>query len=500
MTTVTLTDGNGATASCTATVTVEDNTAPVAPAAPADLELDCAAAVPPPVDLTAQDNCDGAITVSPTVVKIFGSCVNDFTEIRTWTFTDVGGNTSSFSQTITVSDDTAPAAPAAPSNLTLQCADDVPAPIDLTAEDNCDGAITVSPGVVRIFGSCVNDFTEIRTWTFSDVCGNTSSVSQTITVSDDTAPAAPAAPSNLTLQCADDVPAPIDLTAEDNCDGAITVSPSVVKIFGSCVNDFTEIRTWTFSDVCGNTSSVSQTITVSDDTAPVAPAAPSNLTLQCADAIPPPVDLTATDNCDGAITVSPSVTVIPGSNENDVTQIRTWTFSDVCGNTSSVNQTITVGDDTPPVLECRDIMVDLPASGNDTIVSIEDIRTLAVVEVSDNCGSTSGPFIDGGEPARTFSCSQVGEDVSFTLVTNDGSNPSVRCTVNVTVNDVTPPVLECRDITVNLPSTSGDTIRLCRLPDLRALAVTLKYRTTVGTPRAPSLMAGNLNGPLAVAR
>jgi hypothetical protein len=89
MTTVTLTDGNGATASCTATVTVEDNTAPVAPAAPADLELDCAAAVPPPVDLTAQDNCDGAITVSPTVVKIFGSCVNDFTEIRTWTFTDV---------------------------------------------------------------------------------------------------------------------------------------------------------------------------------------------------------------------------------------------------------------------------------------------------------------------------------------------------------------------------------------------------------------------------
>jgi hypothetical protein len=209
--------------------------------------------------------------------------------------------------------------------------------------------------------------------------------------------------------------------------------------------------------------------------------------LQCADAIPPPVDLTATDNCDGAITVSPSVTVIPGSNENDVTQIRTWTFSDVCGNTSSVNQTITVGDDTPPVLECRDIMVDLPASGNDTIVSIEDIRTLAVVEVSDNCGSTSGPFIDGGEPARTFSCSQVGEDVSFTLVTNDGSNPSVRCTVNVTVNDVTPPVLECRDIMVDLPASGNDTI--VSIEDIRTLAV-VEVSDNCGSTSGPFIDGG----------
>ncbi|MCX7549251.1 hypothetical protein, partial [Xanthomarina sp. F2636L] len=58
-----------------------------------------------------------------------------------------------------------------------------------------------------------------RTWTFTDSCNNTSSVSQTITVSDTTAPVAPAAPADLTVECIDDVPAPIDLTATDNCAG-----------------------------------------------------------------------------------------------------------------------------------------------------------------------------------------------------------------------------------------------------------------------------------------
>ena len=141
-------------------------------------------------------------------------------------------------------------------------------------------------------GACANDFVMVRTWTFTDDCGNTSSVSQTITVFDDEAPAAPAPPPDMALSCAADIPPPVDLTATDNCSGEITVSPTVQTITGACANDITIFRTWTFTDECGNTSSVSQTITVFDGVAPVPPAAPADLVLSCAADIPPPIDLT----------------------------------------------------------------------------------------------------------------------------------------------------------------------------------------------------------------
>ena len=119
-------------------------------------------------------------------------------------------------------------APSAPADVVIECAADVPAAVDLTAVDNCDGDITVSPTEVVTAGSCPNMFTLVRTWTFTDGCDNESEISQTITVNDDIAPVAPAAPAAVTVQCAADVPAAIDLTAVDNCDGDITVSPTEV--------------------------------------------------------------------------------------------------------------------------------------------------------------------------------------------------------------------------------------------------------------------------------
>ena len=148
---------------------------------------------------------------------------------------------------IAINDNTVPVAPEAPTDFTGQCADDVPMPIDLTAVDNCDGDITVSPTDELTPGSCANNFTIVRTWMFTDVCGNESSVSQNITINDNTVPVAPSAPADFTGQCSDDVPMPIDLTAMDNCDGDITVSPTDELTPGSCANNFTIVRTWTFT-------------------------------------------------------------------------------------------------------------------------------------------------------------------------------------------------------------------------------------------------------------
>ena len=417
----------GNQSSISQTINVDDTTPPDPPAPPADINVECAADVPPPVDLTANDNCDGNITVSPAAVITPGSCDNQFTMVRTWTFIDMCGNQSSISQTINVDDTTPPDAPAPPADVNVQCASDVPAPVDLTANDNCDGDITVSPAAVITPGSCDNQFTMVRTWTFVDLCGNQSSVSQTINVNDTTPPDAPAPPADVNVQCAADVPPPVDLTANDNCDGDITVSPAAVISPGSCENQFTMVRTWTFVDLCGNQSSVSQTINVNDTTPPDPPAPPADVNVECASDVPAPVDLTANDNCDGDITVSPAAVITPGSCDNQFTMVRTWTFVDLCGNQSSVSQTINVNDTTPP---------DAPAPPADVNVQCAaDVPPPVDLTAIDNCDGdiTVSPaaVITPGSCDNQFTMVRT-----WTFVDLCGNQSSVSQTINV--NDTTP--------------------------------------------------------------
>src|SRR5206468_11533666 len=230
-----------------------------------------------------------------------------YTITRTWTFTDACGNSSSASQNIHVKDTIAPVAPNAPAAANVQCAGDIPAGVQLTAQDNCSGSITVSPvdsAPVADAQGC--GYTITRTWTFTDDCGNSSSASQSIHVKDTIAPVAPNAPAAANIQCAGDIPAAVQLTAQDNCSSSITVSPvdsAPVADAQGC--GYTITRTWTFADACGNSSSASQSIHVKDTIAPVAPDAPAAANVQCATDIPAAVQLTTPDNCSNSITVSP---------------------------------------------------------------------------------------------------------------------------------------------------------------------------------------------------
>src|SRR5690606_30305541 len=102
-----------------------------------------------------------------------------------------------------------------------------------------------------------------RTWTFTDNCNNTSSVSQTITVTDTTAPSfVEVLPSDITVEC-DMVPTAETLTASDNC-GTVTVGFNETSNPGTCSGNYTSIRTWTATDYCKNVTIHTQTITVQD--------------------------------------------------------------------------------------------------------------------------------------------------------------------------------------------------------------------------------------------
>ncbi|RZJ72925.1 gliding motility-associated C-terminal domain-containing protein [Flavobacterium sp.] len=425
----TFTDACANSSSVSQTITVNDTIAPVAPAAPATVTVACAFEVPANIELTAQDACQGAISVSGVDVTTPGSCANSFVIVRTWTFADACGNTSSVSQTINVSDTIAPVAPAAPATVDVACASEVPANVTLTAQDNCSGAITAQGVDVTTPGSCANSFVIVRTWTFTDACNNTSSVSQTINVSDTIAPVAPAAPANVTAQCAADVPANVTLTAQDNCQGAITAQGVDVTTPGACAGSYTIVRTWTFTDACNNTSSVSQTISVNDTTAPVAPTAPADVTLACASEVPANVTLTAQDNCQGAITAQGVDVTTAGQCANSFVIVRTWTFADACGNTSSVSQTINVNDNIAPVIAA------LPAT---TTIDCPATPQFAQATATDNCaGAVTLTFVD----ATTAGSCPSAYSIVRTWTATDACGNTATATQTINVQDVTAPTI-----------------------------------------------------------
>ncbi|MBD3581167.1 HYR-like domain-containing protein [Flavobacterium selenitireducens] len=434
----TFTDSCGNSSSVSQTINVSDTVAPVAPAAPANATVQCAADVPANVALTAQDNCNGAITAQGVDVTTPGNCPNSFTIVRTWTFTDACGNASSVSQTINVNDNVAPVAPAAPANVTAACAAEVPANVTLTAQDNCSGAITAQGVDVTTPGACAGSFTIVRTWTFTDACGNTASVSQTISVNDNVAPVAPAAPANVTAACASEVPANVTLTAQDNCSGAITAQGVDVTTPGNCPNSFTIVRTWTFTDACGNASSVSQTINVNDNVAPVAPAAPANITAACAAEVPANVTLTAQDNCSGAITAQGVDVTTPGACAGSFNIVRTWTFTDACGNTASVSQTINVNDNIAPVIS------QLPAA---TTIDCPATPSFATPTATDNCaGNVTLTF----EDVTTQGACAASYSITRTWTATDACGNTALASQTINVQDITAPVItaEAQNLTI----------------------------------------------------
>jgi hypothetical protein len=197
-------------------------------------------------------------------------------------------------------------------------------------------------------GSCAGSYSVTRTWTAVDACGNSSSASQTINVVDTQAPVIAGVGSAMTIECPA-VPQFSNPTVSDACDSNVSMSFADVTTPGSCAGSYSVTRTWTAVDACGNSSSASQTINVVDTQAPVIAGVGSAMTIECP-AVPQFSNPTVSDACDSNVSMSFADVTTPGSCAGSYSVTRTWTAVDACGNSSSASQTITVEDNTPPVL------------------------------------------------------------------------------------------------------------------------------------------------------
>jgi hypothetical protein len=377
------------------------------------------------IDLTWTDNCDGTSTVTGTDVSDGLTCPETIT--RTWTYTDACGNNATVAQTITVHDTQAPVIAGLPVDVTVECAGDLPAMVDLTWTDNCDGTSTVTGTDVSDGLTCPETIT--RTWTYTDACGNNATVSQTIIIDDTTPPTA----SNPATTTVPGGPAPaVDVTVvideADNC----TVNPVVAFVSEStdgmpCPETITRI--YSVTDDCGNQITVEHVILITDPFPPTA-SNPLPINVECIGDVPAPDVLVVTDEADnqGVPVVAWESDVSDGLTCPE-TITRTYSVTDLCATVIYVTQTITVLDVTLPVM-------DAPLA-DASYQCIGDVPVMADLGWTDNCDGAG--TVAGTEVSDGLTCP---ETITRTWTYTDAcGNVSVAAVQTITVHDTQVPVI-----------------------------------------------------------
>ncbi|MEM7104576.1 MAG: HYR domain-containing protein [Bacteroidota bacterium] len=444
-------DVNGNTASCSASITVEDNIPPVAICQDVTVQLDAngnGSTTAQNVDNGSNDNCGIA---SLSLSQSTFNCSDVGNNTTTLTVLDVNGNSSTCTANVTVEDNIAPTAIC--QDLTVQLdaggsASVTPQQVDNGSGDACGIASLNVNGFQLVQLGCANvGQANTVQLNVEDVNGNTASCSASITVEDNIPPVAICQDVTVQLDAngnGSTTAQDVDNGSNDNC-GIASLSLSQSTFNCSDVGNTT--TTLTVLDVNGNSSTCTANVTVEDNVPPVAicqdvtvqldPQGNGSVTAQ-------QVDNGSSDNCGiASISVNPNTFSCNNGGNNTVT----LTVVDVNGNSSTCTANVTIEDPTPPVAICQDVTVQLDASGNGSITA-QQVDNGS----SDNCGIASISV-----SPSTFDCSDVGNN-TVTLTVTDTDNNASTCTSNVSVEDNIAPVAICQDITVQLDATGNATI------------------------------------------
>jgi hypothetical protein len=413
------TDNCGNQAVETRYVYVIDNQAPSFDEQGASFTYECGQEIAV-VEPTANDNCS-EFTMSYADSELAGnSCQGVIT--RTWTATDACGNSSTFEQYINIVDTQAPVVNPYNVEVEMPC-DAVSNEVMISAEDCNEVNITFEDQYVS--GGCAGKI--IRTYSVSDVCGNVTSglIQQVITLIDVTAPAVEVAPADAEIECGEEVPSYSPIWS-DNCADSedLTLSNSQEITEDPCTTVI--YQSWTAVDPCGNSTTVSRTITIVDSTAPVFTYVPENEERDC-NADNNVAAAYADDSCSD-VTITHSDVVVPGACPASYSIERTYTATDVCGNSSSYTQVINVTDSSAPVWgENAGSFVYECGSEADVVTPV----------ASDNCSEFTVSYTDGESMANGCTSS-----FERTWVATDAcGNASLPFVQLISFEDTTEPVL-----------------------------------------------------------
>jgi hypothetical protein len=170
--TLTVTDADGQTSTCTSNVTIKDVTPPVTPTL-SNVTAQCSAT---PTTPTTTDVCKGTITGTTTTTFPITA---QGTTVVTWSFDDGNGQIVTANQNVIIDDTVAPVTPTL-ADITGQCAVTPTAP---TTTDACAGTIT---GTTATVFPITNPGTTVITWNFDDGNGQSINVNQNVIIASTT--------------------------------------------------------------------------------------------------------------------------------------------------------------------------------------------------------------------------------------------------------------------------------------------------------------------------
>ncbi len=424
--TFTVTDNCGFATDWVATYTTIDTVPPVLEGVPADTTLTCGEMIPDTAVVTVMDNCSPNVAVDFSEVSnqlMDGSCQQyEYTITRTWTATDMCGNTTTGVQQIHLVDDNAPDF-IVPMDITIGCNED---PEDLNITGNISGLTDncVPVDSIQVFytdnetpGNCPFEKTISRIWSARDKCSNVTGKIQIITVVDDMAPTF-TVPADITVDC--DEANDLNITGRplnvaDTCDPNPDTTFVDLIMPGGNPNEQIVKRTWRLTDACGNFTELDQVITITDQTAPVFVVAPQNLTLPCdtqadinqsfTDWVNARGGAQAMDNCSDTLdlvwqafnagTADPptlQMNACPAPNGELLSQSVAFIVMDESGNADTTTARFTVVDNIAPSIRLCSPDFTAPTDPGECTATVE----LKPPVIEENCAFSTTPIMLSG--------------------------------------------------------------------------------------------------------
>ena len=446
--TLTVTDVNGNESTAQATITVEDNVAPVFLTRESFI-------------IYLDENGVASLSASDfNLETIAEACGIDRVELSktTWNCDEVGfheiqvtaydvhGNQTTAPADVEVRDEIAPTV--ITQNITVDLDENgyvaiSPEMVDNGTYDNCSFTLSLN---ITEFG-CAQVGENVVELTAHDQNGVFGSALATVTVRDVTA--AQVLTQDITIELDVDGNASITTTDIDNgsSDACGIAEYALSQYDFDCSHIGENAVTLTVTDVNGNVSTATATVTVEDNIAPVA--LTQNVVVQLdasgnGSTSAEAVNNGSNDAC-GIAGLALSQTNFDCSHVGDNTV--TLTVTDVNGNVSTATATVTVEDNIAPVALAQNVVVQLDASGNGS-TSAEAVNNGS----NDACGIASLALSQ-----TNFDCSNVGANTVTLTVTDNNGNISTT-TATVTVEDNIAAEVITQDIVVDLDALGNASI------------------------------------------
>jgi hypothetical protein len=452
-------DACGNVSTTSFTVLLKDLTAPNAICKPFTLVLNAngtGTIIVANVNNGSNDNCTPTAQLTYSLSQTNFNCSNVGPNNVTLSVTDLCNNVSTCTAVVTVVDNTPPVITCwgdTTINKDAGCSYTLP---DLTFRvnkaDACGiASVTQSIPVGTIFGASITSMP--ITLTVTDVNGNASTCTFTLNFVDVTPPVFSNCPGNITVNTG---------LGNTTCSQTATWTPPTVT--DACIHLATQTQTfssnynpgatfpvgtttvtYTATDLSGNTSTCSFTVTVVDNTKPIIANCPGNVSVNTGigrttcDQVATWTEPTATDNCTPAASLVRTRSHAPGSVFPVGSTTVTYTFTDAAGNVSNVcSFTVTVTDNTAPIVTCPGNITTVPNAAGCVANVVNPNPTF-----SDNCSVAKLTWATTG--VTTLSSPSTGINfvgtktfnVGVTTVTytiTDASNNTSTCSYTVTVN------------------------------------------------------------------